>query len=170
MKKKYLIPSLVAAGLLPAQNAFAFPFELGTSAAHPDSSLAISRAFHLFHKYTLAGHSSHSSHASHSSHRSSTGGGLFLLPRATPPVYQPPVYVPPPVPLVTLPGNSNKFAEIVRQVQTALIAYGYYSGRIDGVVGVDTRVSIGRLQHDYGLTVTGTVTPELLNALRIVAQ
>jgi hypothetical protein len=165
MNRKYLIPSLVAAGLLPAQDAFAFPFELGTSAAHPDSPLNISRAFNLFHKYTLAGHSSHSSHASHSSHRSSTGGGFLFLPPATPPVY-----VPPPVPLVTLPGNSNKFAEIVKQVQTALIAYGYYSGKIDGVVGVDTRVSIGRLQQDYGLTVTGTVTPELLNALRIVAQ
>jgi hypothetical protein len=169
MIRKYLIPSLVAAGLMPAQEAAAFFDELGASAAHPNSPLTISRTFNLFHRYTLAAHSSHSSHASHSSHRSSTGGGFFL-PRATPPVYQPPVYTPPPVPLIPLPGNSNKFAAIVKQVQTALSAYGYYSGAIDGVVGVNTRVSIGRLQQDYGLKVTGTVTPELLNALRIVAR
>ncbi|MEF2074739.1 peptidoglycan-binding domain-containing protein [Consotaella aegiceratis] len=41
-----------------------------------------------------------------------------------------------------LPGNLDKFAAIVRQVQTALLAYGYYTGLMDGVVGSGTRLAI----------------------------
>jgi hypothetical protein len=38
-----------------------------------------------------------------------------------------------------LPGNSNKFRQIVIQVQTALFTYGYFTGTIDGVVGAETK-------------------------------
>ena len=128
----------------------------------------IFRKFTLEHRYTLASHRSHSSHASHASHRSSLGGGY-----ARAPVYDPPVYVPPPVvqvPLVTLPGNTNKFREIVKQVQLALVSYGYYQGSIDGIVSNDMRASLSRMQFDYDLKVTGTITPQILDTLHIVAQ
>lgn len=72
--------------------------------------------------------------------------------------------------LPPLPGNSDKFASIVRQVQTALLAYGYYSGQLDGVVDAEMRLAIEKYQSDAGLKVTGTITPQLLDTLRIVAQ
>ena len=75
-----------------------------------------------------------------------------------------------PKPLVPLQGRLNKFKVIVEQVQMALIAYGYYNGKVDGVVGVNMRVGMGRLQKDNGMKVTGTVTPELLDFLKIVAE
>ena len=70
----------------------------------------------------------------------------------------------------TLPGNSNKFRKIVQQVQLALYAYGYYTGQIDGIVGTETRAALSKMQSDYGLKITGTVTPETLNALTITAR
>jgi His-Xaa-Ser repeat protein HxsA len=73
----------------------------------------------------------------------------------------------PPQPLA---GSTNKFAAIVRQVQAAMVAYGYYKGPIDGVVGADMREALTRMQTDYGLKATGTITPQTLDALRIVAQ
>jgi His-Xaa-Ser repeat protein HxsA len=72
--------------------------------------------------------------------------------------------------LVPLPGNSDKFKRIVMQVQAALIAYGYYTGAVDGIVGPGTKKALQQLQADYGLKVTGTITPELLTSLRIVAE
>ncbi len=71
---------------------------------------------------------------------------------------------------VTLPGNTDKFAAIVRQVQAAMVAFGYYSGAVDGKVGPRTREALTRLQTDYGLKPTGTITLETLNSLRITAQ
>lgn len=70
----------------------------------------------------------------------------------------------------TLPGNSNKFQNIVQQVQLALYAYGYYTGQVDGIVGSETRAALSKMQSDYGLKVTGTVTPEVLDALVIAAR
>ena len=69
-----------------------------------------------------------------------------------------------------LPGNSDKFKKIVMQVQTALYTYGYYTSTIDGLVGPQTRVALSKMQSDYNLKVTGTVTPEVLDALGILAQ
>jgi len=69
-----------------------------------------------------------------------------------------------------LPGNSNKFVEIVKQVQAAMLAFGYFNGEINGIVGPKTREALQRMQADYGLKVTGTITPEILNALRITAR
>lgn len=69
-----------------------------------------------------------------------------------------------------LPGNSDKFKRIVMQVQMALTAYGYYSGVIDGLVGGQTRTALTSMQTDYGLKATGTITPQTLDALRIVAE
>jgi His-Xaa-Ser repeat protein HxsA len=181
--RRFLIPSLAAAGLLP-QPAVAIPTE---DFAAPDSAkTTLFQAFKLQHVYLLAGHRSHSSHASHSSHRSSSGGSVYRAPvytaPATPatPLYTPPAsdstapatILPssPDAALKTLPGNSDKFVEIAKQVQLALYSWGYYSGVIDGVVGPATRTAISTMQADWNLKVTGTITPEVLNALKIVAE
>ncbi len=52
----------------------------------------------------------------------------------------------------------------------AMLAFGYYSGPVNGIVGAETRDALTRLQTDYGLKATGTITPQTLNALRIVAD
>lgn len=70
----------------------------------------------------------------------------------------------------TLPGNSAAFIEIVKRVQTALYTYGYYTGAIDGVVGTGTKIALSKFQKDWNLTITGTITPEVLDALNIVAK
>lgn len=197
--KRFLIPSLVAAGLLP-QQAVAIPTKDSTQEDNGRSSLF--QTFKLQHVFTLAGHRSHSSHSSHSSHRSSSGGGsVYRAPVYTPPtprytapapatVYTPPatttpLYTPPSsdstapstilpsspdAAMKVLPGNSDKFLEIARQVQLGLYSWGYYSGEIDGIVGPATRLAISSMQSDWGLNVTGTITPEVLDALKIVAE
>jgi His-Xaa-Ser repeat protein HxsA len=69
-----------------------------------------------------------------------------------------------------LAGNTDKFKRIVMQVQAALTAYGYYSGLIDGQVGPGSKTALTAMQTDYNLKVTGTITPEVLNAFGIVAN
>lgn len=73
-------------------------------------------------------------------------------------------------PIKTLPGNTDKFKLIVIQVQTAMIAYGYYAGPADGIIGSGSRAALQQMQEAFGLKVTGTVTPEVLNALGITAR
>ena len=55
----------------------------------------------------------------------------------------------------------------MKRVQSGLKAYGYYTGGIDGQVGPETRAALLRLQSDFGLKQTGTITPEVLKALSI---
>lgn len=119
-------------------------------------------------------HSSHSSHRSggsghrsHSSHRSSSGGG-----RSAPPARSRPSNSTPPSSI--LPEHASdarlspsKFSETAKRVQRALAALGYYNGAIDGIVGRGTRAAISLYQIDYNLSVTGTITPELLDSLGI---
>ncbi|RVO84504.1 His-Xaa-Ser repeat protein HxsA [Sinorhizobium meliloti] len=73
-------------------------------------------------------------------------------------------------PLKTLPGNTAKFKRIVMQVQTALTAYGYYEGLIDGQVGPAWKKALVAMQTDYNLKVTGTITPDVLNTFGIAAN
>lgn len=181
--KRFLITSLAAIGILP-QSALAIP-TADTKPQTADGKPTLFQMFKLQHVYTLAGHRSHSSHASHSSHRSSSGGSTYRAPVYTAPKYTAPVYTPPAsdstapatilpsspdAALKVLPGNSDKFLEVARQVQLALYSWGYYAGEIDGVVGPATRAAISQLQADWNLKVTGTITPEVLNALKIVAE
>lgn len=169
--KRFLISSLAAAGFL-ANQAHSAP--AAVNLFDSDQGQSLFERLKLDHVFSLAGHSSHRSHASHrshTSHRSSTGGYSFS-PR---PLYTPPpVYAPPPIispaPLLTLPGNSGKFTEIARQVQLALQAYGYYEGAIDGVIGPKAREALRLFQTHYGLEVTGTITPEVLDSLGILAK
>ncbi|WP_371258734.1 peptidoglycan-binding protein [Ancylobacter sp. FA202] len=51
-----------------------------------------------------------------------------------------------------------------------VLAFGYFGGEIDGKIGPKARESLVHLQTDYGLNSTGTITPESLNALKILVQ
>lgn len=53
----------------------------------------------------------------------------------------------------------------VTGVQSQLAQQGYYSGSIDGIIGAETRAAIRRYQRDHGLSITGTITPDLISSL-----
>lgn len=57
----------------------------------------------------------------------------------------------------------------VRNVQTELKNQGFYYGEIDGQTGPEMASAIRRYQIRNGLEVTGTLTPETLGALGMVA-
>ncbi|WP_425516921.1 His-Xaa-Ser repeat protein HxsA [Novosphingobium profundi] len=156
----------------------------------PDDEDQLIQRFSQDHMFILAGHRSHSSHASHSSHRSGSSGTY----RA--PVYTPRA---PATPRTTAPSTRNErstprssilpsspaitnaqplysspsatsIKNVVRQVQLGLTSYGYYTGAIDGIVGPQMRSALTRFQTDFNLNVTGTITPEVLDAFKIRAQ
>ncbi len=60
--------------------------------------------------------------------------------------------------------NMNK--DVILQIQNALKAKGYNPGKIDGVLGRDTRVALDKYQRDNSLA-TGGITYETLNALGV---
>jgi His-Xaa-Ser repeat protein HxsA len=192
MKKRFILPSLLAAGLFPAQS-------IALAAVRPDDEADGFSLFDIFQQtraQVISAHRSHSSHSSHGSHRSSSGGG-YSAPR----IYTPPATGWPPATTSPSPPSRNygstppssvlpsppavapkaaldaataqaaqKFKDVVRVLQLALQTYGYYTGAIDGAVGPDTSAAISKMQADYGLKVTGTVTPEVLNALKITGN
>jgi hypothetical protein len=53
-----------------------------------------------------------------------------------------------------------------RAVQAALAWRGFYSGRIDGVMGPETRSAIRSFQAHQGLPVTGEIDNRLIDALQ----
>ena len=155
---------------------------------------------HQFHLAQHRSHSSHASHSSHRSGSSGTVRTPRYtpppprVPRATPmPTPTPPptrnqrstppssilpsspttapntLYIPSQNQDAGVPSRSA-IETIVCQVQTGLMAYGYYDGEIDCIVGPKTRDALRRFQEDYDLKITGTITPEVLDAFRIVAQ
>ncbi|MBV1691417.1 peptidoglycan-binding protein [Novosphingobium sp. G106] len=65
------------------------------------------------------------------------------------------------------PVASDPFLDTVRAVQRGLAAFGYYRGPINGVIDADMQYALTRFQGDYGLRVTGTITPDVLKALNI---
>ena len=50
-------------------------------------------------------------------------------------------------------------------VQQVLAQQGYYRGQIDGEFGPETRAALAEYQSNHGLRVTGTLTPDTLQAL-----
>jgi hypothetical protein len=167
MKLRYLIPSLMAAGFIPAK-AIAVTVPTGDrDNLHKSSLFDIFKRVHI---YTLAGHSSHSSHASHASHASHSSGGFPAL-RA--PLYTPPpapLYTPPaPAPLIPLKPATDTAKMIVLKVQHALRLFGY-DVPLDGQVGPATRTALLSFQTDWNLKATGTITPQVLDALGVTAN
>ena len=55
--------------------------------------------------------------------------------------------------------------EVIANVQTALQDAGYYFGSITGSLSVDTRAAIANFQRDYGLSITGAIDEETVEAL-----
>jgi hypothetical protein len=55
----------------------------------------------------------------------------------------------------------------VAAVQTQLSQQGYYGGAVDGLFGPATRDAVARYQAQKNLTVTGSLTPDTLQSLRL---
>lgn len=53
----------------------------------------------------------------------------------------------------------------VGALQTALRRLGYYCGEVDGIFGPDVSEAIARLQKNYSMRVTGTLTTPVRRAL-----
>jgi len=64
------------------------------------------------------------------------------------------------------PSRSDSQFNSTRAVQAALAWRGYYSGRIDGVMGPETRSAIRAFQKQQGLPATGEIDSELSKALQ----
>jgi His-Xaa-Ser repeat protein HxsA len=199
-KSRFLISTLAAAGFgttHPLQAAITTATGARGGSGDDPNSTKLFQLFKQDHLYTLAGHashSSHSSHASHASHQSGSGGGSYPVytpaPAYTPqPLYTAPSYIPTPKPAPApadsdtlratppsadgpkpLSGRSELFNSIVKRVQLGLLAYGYYDGPINGVVGAQTRTALKQFQAAFHMPQTGTITPEVLDALKISAQ
>lgn len=195
-KRRFLISSLVAAGIVPVHGSQATPAGTWPLAGgpDPDDDDALVSRFAQDHGFTLAQHRSHSSHASHSSHRSGSSGRVrtpapapaprtpraMPTPRPTPAPTRnerstPPSSILPSSPATAPQGLSpapsrSQIEGVVLQVQIGLASYGYYEGALDGIMGPLMRDALRRFQSDYGLEVTGTITPEVLDAFKIVAR
>ncbi|WP_420419843.1 His-Xaa-Ser repeat protein HxsA [Pacificispira sp.] len=175
MRRRFAIPSLLAAGFVVPEAAAGVP--IGSPQLDPIDDPSVNH-LEVLQKYHLAGHRSHKSHKSHSSHRSSSGGSYSgstgstgsYTPPATGNSTPPSSVLPQSPATTTLPGHSEKFRQIVMRVQAALFSRGYYNGSIDGLVGPQTRAAVSKFQRDNGQTITGTLTPELLNALQVAAN
>jgi len=61
--------------------------------------------------------------------------------------------------------SSSVSISTVRAVQLALQKAGYYVGRTDGEFTGDTRAAVKEFERDNALPQTGTITPEVLEAL-----
>ncbi len=61
--------------------------------------------------------------------------------------------------------STSVSAATVRAVQLALQKAGYYVGRTDGEFTGDTRAALNKFESDNALPQTGTITPEVLEAL-----
>ena len=193
-KARFLISTLAAAGFgvtHPMQEAIAMTTG---PRLDPNDDANTGKLFQIFkqdHAYSLASHashSSHSSHASHASHASSSGGRAYPVYTPEPvyrpqPIYSPPATTPtaaptpsptatserasPPQSTPTLSGRTELFTSIVRRVQLGLLAYGYYDGPINGVVGPKMKAALKAFQSAFSLKQTGTITPEVLDALKV---
>ena len=79
------------------------------------------------------------------------------VPTATPPT---PSTATATVQPVAVPAEGEMTPSDRRRVQVALAEIGYYSGRIDGQFGAETRAAIRRFQHELGAELTGVLTGE----------
>jgi His-Xaa-Ser repeat protein HxsA len=188
----FALQTLAAAGLQnPPEN-----LPVTTPALDPAQTNQ-ERQFRLQRDFTLAAHRSHSSHRSHASHRSSyeghsgTSNATPAAPRAsrntdsTPPhsvlpsspsiapttngqtTSQTAAIDPSSSKLTALRGNSAQFTALVKKVQLALFARGYYIGPVDGKINDECKVAISRAEKAFRLPPSGTLSDGLLDALNI---
>ena len=187
--KDFTIPSLLAAGLVPALSSA----EEGTvtQIKKTDDLSKIILSISDEHEYILAAHRSHSSHGSHGSHRSHRSSSFRSYSSPGPTTGEttepsdltgsrndmstPPSSV---LPLShgtlekgkILPGNSHKFRKIVLQVQLALDDLGYNVGPINGELHATTVSALHKYQGDKKLIPSGKITQKVLDSLGIVAK
>jgi len=67
-------------------------------------------------------------------------------------------------------GSNEQAAATVADVQDQLTRAGYYHGKIDGVLGPETRHALVRYQSAKGLRMTGSLTMETQQSLGLAAQ
>lgn len=193
--RKFTVPSLLAAGVIPFGPTWAD--DSLAAASTRDSTLldkvdALISGIEETHRYTLAAHYSHVSHASHGSHgshQSHRSSGMRMEPPSADVAVAtlegastarnesstPPSSILPSSPaiarkLTVLPGNSNKFRDIVMRVQIALTQKGYEVGAVDGSLHARSIAAVYRYQSDAGIVPSGKITPETLTSLGIPAQ
>lgn len=187
--KAFIIATLASAGLMSPGDVKAVVVQDDDKG--PDA--VTDRAFNVDLPWTLAQHRSHSSHRSHGSHGShrSSSQPAPRYPSTAPSAPRQPAPAPRPspsrnerstpnssvlpgspntAPTENLYGQSNEFKLLTMRVQLALLANGYYNGAIDGIIGSETRASITKYQSDKGLSVTGTLSDELVKSLNIPAE
>ena len=85
-----------------------------------------------------------------------------------PPTPPPSAMAPPAPSSAGIPVAPELLPVYTASVQQELARRGYYQGPIDGRLGPATRAAIRRYQQDRGLPVTGDVTLEFVNYLRII--
>ena len=193
--KAFLIPSLAAAGFsAPADGTILvasiqdaeysiytkggdlsrylehdLPFTLAAHSSHASHGSHGSHGSHESHGSHQSGHSNHASHQSHQRSVTPTPAppkitGSGRNRRSTPPTSILPIN---PQTVPKIKGGTQAFALITFRVQLGLDAYGYYSSTIDGVLDSETKTAIISYQRDHGLSVTGTLSNELIKALNI---
>jgi len=183
IKKKFVIPTLLAAGLF----AYSSSDKNETIEESPlaDNIFDIISSIDSTHKYTLAGHGSHSSHGSHRSH--SSGSGFNNPPKpndvteisnnlmdtrntmSTPTKSVLPSSFAVTKAMKVLPGNSLKFKKILLRAQLSLNSSGYDVGTIGNGMNAKTVAAIYRFQKDKGMIPSGKLTNEVLSAFGISA-
>jgi His-Xaa-Ser repeat protein HxsA len=169
---------------------------LYTLAGHSSHSSHSSHASHG--SGSSGGHYSHFSHTSHQSGNGGYAAPVYSPPVYTPPrapAYRAPtaprastprpqsLYTYPPIApapsvapettdkkLPPLSGRSAMFKTVVMHVQVALMGRGLFDGPIDGLVGPKMRGALRKFQQEQGLLITGTITPQTLDALHVSSQ
>lgn len=134
----------------------------------------------------IASHRSHSSHSSHSSHRSSSGSSYYV-PRSS--TYSwpssssgsssgssssssPKVYSQPSDSRGEIKSKEKNKADrstLITMVQTALRINGFYKGKIDGLMGPNTRAAILEYRIANRLGNNSNIDSLLLNSLGLSA-
>lgn len=67
----------------------------------------------------------------------------------------------------TLHGNSNQFGRLVIRAQMILYAQGFYSGEINGLETVETRVALAKYQIANGLAVTSRLDDATVKTMNV---
>jgi His-Xaa-Ser repeat protein HxsA len=193
---KFIIPTLLAAGLVPATAlASESPF-IGAEKSLVDDIIDLAKSISEMNEFSLAGHRSHASHASHSSH---TSHRSYLAPEPRVPGFPGPPLAEAGATVQTarldsrnerstplssilpsspqnvkkptiLKGNTKKFAEIVTRVQLALATRGYEVGLVNGELHSRTIAALFKFQKLNGLIPTGKLENETLNNLNVIAN